>query len=836
MHSDINQWTSWLSAVQSLPIVEHLDAIAQAVRDNQVTVLEAPPGSGKTTVLPLYLAQQPHFAGKKILVLQPRRLAAKSVALRMTELLGDTVGGFVGYHMRLERRVSKRTQVEVLTEGLLTRKIISDPEMRDVGAVIFDEFHERSIHADAGLALMREVLSVLRPDMKIIVMSATLGDLAGHPFFTSAHKYQLSLKPHPLTISYVAPEPRVPLWQQVASTIKTALREHSGDLLAFLPGRYEIDRCGEVLRGSTPSHDVSNLDILPLYGDLPYEEQRRAIAPSVANRRKVVLATTLAETSITIEGVRIVVDSGYHKIARSTTAGATALRQERITRDSADQRAGRAARTGPGVCVRLWTQQEHFALRTSREPEILRSDITQTLLQLAAWGVRDLNSFCWLTPPPAQSVANAVLTLTQIGAIAKDGTVTPTGRLIAELGTHPRFGALCLMGKRIGHIETAACLVTLLEERETSRSQSSGADIRPRYASLASNRGPTGRLRDLKQAWRDRISRLPDDGRIDVTLTEEDAIGFLTAVAFPERIARRRTDDGPRYLLANGSGSALSPVDPLRGAEFLVVTDLQERQDDSIINAAAPLNEKLFDGPLKHLVTTTLKQQFDSGRGTLTSSAVDSIGAVVLRERPHTSLSGDAKRAALVAFLMTPDGFGRLPFPESFSSLRNRCCWVRSVDPTTSLPDISSEYLRTNLDVWLSPLLPEDGRLDSITSVLLQTGLASILPWPTLRLLDQEAPESILLPNGKARRITYHPSDGPVLEVMIQELFTLEETPLLGSRRHPLTLHLLSPARRPMQVTKDLKSFWKTGYPAVRKELRGRYPKHRWPEDPIRGV
>ncbi len=836
MHSNINHRTLWLSAVQSLPIVEHLDAIAQAVRDNQVTVLEAPPGSGKTTVLPLYLAQQPHFAGKKILVLQPRRLAAKSVALRMTELLGDTVGGFVGYHMRLERRVSKRTQVEVLTEGLLTRKIISDPEMQDVGAVIFDEFHERSIHADAGLALIQEVLSVLRPDMKIIVMSATLGDLAQHPFFASAYKYQLSLKPHPLTISYVAPEPRVPLWQQVASTIKTALGEHSGDVLAFLPGRYEIDRCGEILRGSAPSHDVSNLDILPLYGDLPYEEQRRAIAPAITNRRKVVLATTLAETSITIEGVRIVVDSGYHKIARSTTAGATTLRQERITRDSADQRAGRAARTGPGVCVRLWTQQEHFALRTTREPEILRSDITQTLLQLAAWGVRDLNSFCWLTPPPAQSVANAVLTLTQIGAIAKDGTVTPIGRLIAELGTHPRFGALCLMGKRIGHIETAACLVTLLEERETSRGQSGSADLRSRYAALVSNRGTPERLRDLKKTWRERISRLPEDGRIDVTFTEEDAIGFLAAVAFPERVARRRTEDGPRYLLANGTGATLSPRDPLRSAEFLVITDLQERQDDSVINAATPLNAQLFDGPLKHLVTTTLKQQFDSGRGTLTSSAVDSVGAVVLRERPHISLSGEAKRAALVEFLMTPEGFARLPFPESFASLQNRCSWVRSVDPATSVPDISSEHLRTTLEIWLSPLLAEDGRLDSITPTLLQTALASTLPWSTLRLLDQEAPESISLPNGKARRITYHPTDGPVLEVMIQELFTIEETPVLGSRRHPLTLHLLSPARRPMQVTKDLKSFWKTGYPAVRKELRGRYPKHKWPEDPIRGV
>lgn len=832
----MDQRRAWLSRVEKLPIVEHLDAIASAVRENPMTVLEAPPGSGKTTVLPLHLAEQPEFAGKKVLVLQPRRLAAKSVALRMAELLGDTVGGVVGYHMRLERRVSKRTQVEVLTEGLLTRRIISDPELRDVAAVIFDEFHERSIHADTGLALMHEVLSVLRPDMRIIVMSATLGDISDHPLFASARQYRLGVKPHPLTISHVAPEPRLPLWQQVATAIKSALRDHSGDLLAFLPGRYEIERCSEILRNSGSSGDMAGIDILPLYGELPYEEQRRAIAPAVANRRKIVLATTLAETSITIEGVRIVVDSGYHKIARSTSTGASTLRQERISRDSADQRAGRAARTAPGVCIRLWSQQEHFALRATREPEILRSDITTTVLQLAAWGVRDFKSFSWLTPPPVQLVESALDTLTRIGAIAADGTVTPSGRRIAELGNHPRLGALCLAAKRLGHADTAAGLVTLLEERDTTRGHASGADIRPRHAAISSNKGIPERLRDLKRTWQERISRLPEDTDLTTRMTDEDALGFLAAVAFPERIARRRTEDGFRYLLANGSGATLTPGDPLRSAEFLVVTELQERQDDSLIHGATPLNPNLFDGPLKNLVTSTVRQQFDSARGTLSSFVLDAVGAIVLKERPHLLLSGEAKRSALRDFITTPDGFERLPFPESFLSLQSRCAWVRSIDPQTSLPDISTERLRATLDDWLSPLLPEDGRLTSVTTTLLEGALSTILPWRTLELLDKEAPECISLPNGKTRRIIYHPSDGPILEAMIQELFTLESTPLLGSRRHPLTLHLLSPARRPMQVTSDLGSFWKNGYPLVRKELRGRYPKHKWPEDPIRGV
>jgi ATP-dependent helicase HrpB len=836
MRSNINQRRAWLSAVENLPIVAHLDAIATAVRDNPITVLEAPPGSGKTTILPLYLAQRSEFVGKKVLVLQPRRLAAKSVALRMAELLDDTVGGVVGYHMRLERRASKRTQVEVLTEGLLTRRIISDPELRDVAAVIFDEFHERSVHADTGLALMREVLSVLRPDIKIIVMSATLGDLSEHPFFANARKYTVTLQPHPLAIRYVQPEPRQPLWRQVATIIKIALREHSGDLLAFLPGRYEIERCAEILRGSGNYQNFRNLDILPLYGELPYQEQRRAIAPAVVDRRKIVLATTLAETSITIEGVRIVVDSGYHKISRSSSRGAGELRQERISRDSADQRAGRAARTAPGVCIRLWSQQEHFALRATREPEILRSDITTTLLQLATWGVRDLESFSWLTPPPPQSVRSAIDTLTRIGAIAADGTVTCVGRRIAELGTHPRLGALCLAAKRLGHAETAASLVTMLEEREATRAHANGADIRPRHATLFSGKEPSERLRDLKRAWQERISRLVEEADTATRVADEDALGFLAAVAFPEHIARRRAEDGSRYLLANGSGATLSPGDSLRSAEFLVVTELQDRKDDSLIYAATPLNPNLFEGPLKHLVTTTVRRQFDSERGSLTSYALDAVGAVVLKERPQMAISAEAKRGALRDFLTTQEGFERLSFPESFPSLQSRCAWARSIDPHASLPDISTERLRATLDDWLSPLLPEDGRLTSVTTTLLQAALLTVLPWRTLQLLDQEAPESISLPNGKTRRITYHPSDGPILEAMIQELFTLENTPLLGSRRHPVTLHLLSPARRPMQVTSDLRSFWKNGYPLVRKELRGRYPKHKWPEDPIRGV
>lgn len=831
----MNQPPSWLSSAHGLPIVEHLDNIAQVLRDNALTVLEAPPGSGKTTVLPLYLAELPLFAGKKIVVLQPRRLAAKSVATRMSELLGERVGESVGYQIRLERRVSNRTRVEILTEGLLTRRITNDPELRDVGLVIFDEFHERSIHADTGLALVREILSVLRPDLRVLVMSATLGDLANHDFFNGTGKYRLSAKPFPLTISHIAPEPRAPLWQQTAAAIKAALDEHPGDLLAFLPGRYEIDRCREKLATPPCPRGVAPEDILPLYGDLSYDQQKRAISPARDGARKVVLATTIAETSITIEGVRIVVDSGYHKVSRSSSSGRTSLRQERISRDSADQRAGRAARTAPGVCLRLWTQQEQFALPASREPEILRADIAQVLLLLAAWGVREPTSFHWLTPPPAKALEDGITSLRQLGAIDADGCITEDGQLLAELGTHPRLAAICLVGKRIGLPEVAASLVTLLEERDDTRGSSRAVDIRPRLTTLLSSRESSSRLRDLRDVWRERIHRLPVSELDELSLTEDDAVGFLAAIAFPERIARRREFEGSRYLMANGAGATLSPNDPLRMAEFIVITELQERLDDSVIHAACSLNAALFDGPLRHLVTTSTAQSFDSSRGTLTAIESDHVGAIVLRERPKNDLSPEARRESLSAFLRSPEGFERLPFPESFLLTQSRCAWVRSIDGSTTIPDISSEHLRMTIDTWLIPLLPSDGRLASITPALLQSALSSILSWTVLRTLDTEAPESFTLPNGKVRRLTYHPSEGPVLEAMIQELFGLEDTPRLGARKQPVTLHLLSPARRPMQVTKDLSSFWKNGYPLVRKELRGRYPKHKWPEDPIRG-
>ncbi len=819
----------WQSSVAHLPIAQHLSQIAEGVQQHSISLLEAPPGSGKTTVLPLLLAEQPWLAGKKILVLQPRRLAAKGVAQRMAEMLQEGVGEQVGYQIRLDHKVSKRTRIEIITEGLLTRRLISEPELNDVGLVIFDEFHERSIHADIGLALIREVISTLRPDLKVLVMSATLGSLTNHPLFSSAWSYKFTTEPHPLTITYRHPEPRQRVWEYTAHAIKAALLQHEGDLLAFLPGAFEILRCKELLEGAR-----INADVFPLFGDLPYDEQRNALLASPKGRRKVVLATTIAETSLTIEGVRIVVDSGYHKIARIETTGGTSLKTERISRDSADQRAGRAARTDSGVCIRLWSEQEHLTLRATREPEIQRSDLTQTALELAAWGVRDLSRFEWLTAPSTTAAQEAVHILQRLGALDQNGLITERGKALVDIGTHPRLGSLCLEAQKFGVSPVAAAIVAVLEERPSTRTSTHTANIQPLVESLldGSYRG-SSRLSELSERWRRRLEAKPSRDKTTQSLQSEAACGALLAVAFPERIAQRRDPESARYLLASGGGAALREGDPLAKHEFIVVADMQNRGDDGAIALAAPLDERLLSGPLLHLVTRERRTQFNEQRGSLESRDTHSLGAIILREGPLQDVPRMERREALMQYLRTEEGFHRLNLPDSYAAIRDRINWGQTTYADSGFPNLSDHSLREAVSEWLAPFVPEDARLSSITPTIIDTALSTLLPWSLRKELDRLAPESLSLPNGKQRRLRYDSVEGPVLEAMIQELFGLADTPRIGPNKTPVTLHLLSPARRPMQVTRDLRSFWKNGYPLVRKELRGRYPKHRWPEDPL---
>jgi ATP-dependent helicase HrpB len=818
----------------SLPIEAHVEAIADGIARNTVSILQAPPGSGKTTILPLFLARQPWLHGKKIVILQPRRLAAKAVAQRMSDILGESVGQTVGYQIRLERRITAATRIEIITEGLLLRRMLADPELRDVGLIIFDEFHERSLHSDVGFPIALEVASVLRSDLKLLIMSATLDSLRDVPCLSSAWHYTFESKPFPVAINYTPRTPRVPVWEDVARVIKAALLQHEGDLLAFLPGAYEIERCLELLESTNNTWTV-----LPLYGELPYEQQRLALEPLSNSRRKVVLATNIAETSLTIDGVRIVVDAGLQKVSRSNEIGITTLQAERITRDAAEQRAGRAGRTGPGVCIRLWSEQEHHALRASREPEVLRADLSQSVLELASWGIKTPETFNWITPPPHASLQSASTLLLRLEAIREDGSITPTGLHLVGLGAHPRVAACCIAARSHNLEPYAAAIIAILEERAVSQIGARLADCSPLVEALAhgsnSERAPA-RVKQLQQLWFRRMENLPSDTVPQgERVPQEAACGFLLAVAFPERIARRRADSRERYLLASGVGATIQTNDPLGSSEFIVVAEMQEGTEDAQIVRAAPLAPQLFKTHLHHLLTTHCESKFDGRLGVMVSHKVMMLGSVLLNRERILHMDSGELHSALVDYLRTAEGFERLCWSPSALALQARCTWVRTAFPSVSMADTSPEALRCSDPFWLAGRLPLSGRLDDISSSALEESLVNYLPWANRRDLDEIAPHSFTLPSGKSKQIDYSEGFGPVLEATIQELFGLRETPLVGRFKTPVTLKLLSPARRPMQVTKDLASFWNIGYSAVRKELRGRYPKHKWPEDPTKG-
>ncbi len=818
-------------SLPNLPIVEHLDQIAHGIQSHLVSILQAPPGSGKTTILPLYLANQPWLLNRKILILQPRRLAAKSVASRMSEILGSEVGKDVGYQIRLERKVSPHTRIEVITEGLLTRRIIADPELRDVGLIIFDEFHERSLNADIGLVLSQEIGSVLRPDLRILIMSATLDSLADVPSLSSAWRYTFNAKPYPVEIKYSSCDPRVPVWEQVASTVRSALAKFPGDLLAFLPGAYEIDRCFEIL-----SRLTVDATVMPLYGDLAYAKQQAALRPLPNNARKVVLATNIAETSLTIDGVQIVVDSGLQKISRSGETGISSLKTTSITRDAADQRAGRAGRTGPGVCIRLWSEQEHLALRPNREPEILRADITQQILELAAWGTKDPHTFAWITPPADHAISNAQNLLRSIRAVDSNGVITNRGKLLVKLGADPRLGVCCLAARDWGLEMQAAALIAILEERFITKTDQRQADISTNVESLASSSRTSAapnRLQELSDRWAKRILALPrQDNAKPPRIEQSMACGLLLATAFPDRIAKRREDSHLRYLLSSGIGATLNENDPLGAHEYIVVAELRERAGDAQVIRAAPLNPKLFETHLKEYINEVRETKFDSELGVMLAFRRQVIGAVTIKEDRISDLSQEDLQSALVEYIRTNDGFCRLPFSAATLSTQSRALWARKIADKSNIPDLSPEALRLSNPCWLEPYLPKSGRFDSINSETIESALNGLISWEQKRELNEIAPEAITLPNGKSRRIDYAELGEPLVEATIQELFGLSETPKIGRYHVPLTLRLLSPAKRPIQVTRDLVGFWTGSYKEIRKELRGRYPKHKWPEDP----
>ena len=823
----------WRTKVETLPIAKHLSNICEGVSEHPITLLEAPPGTGKTTVLPLALLEHLSLEGGSILILQPRRIAAKSVASRMAELLNEQVGTTVGYSVRLESKRSKSTRIEVITEGLLTRRLIADPSLSGVGAVIFDEFHERSMHADVSLALTLETISVLRPDLKLVIMSATLGESLPKSYLSTAWRYTFDGNTFPVTIRYEPGDNREPIWQRVGSAIKSAVVRYEGDLLAFLPGAFEIRRTQEIL-------ERSRMDgiVVPLYGDLPFHQQAAAMYRDPQGRRKIVLATTIAETSLTIEGVTTVIDSGTHKVARVTPSGLSSLSTEPISRDAADQRAGRAGRTAPGVCIRLWSEQEHLTRRPFREPEVLRSDLTAPLLDLAAWGIHDPEHFTWVSPPPRASLESGRDTLRALRAINHDGAITNHGRTLASLGAHPRLGNLATTARALSCEPLAARLITILEERDILGPTSPSASIHTRldaFSTSGRQRHSAHRLVEMSDRWLDRILSIPaPSSRSSFEGPEEDVVALLLGSAFPERIARRREEDAHRYLLASGKGASLKVEDPLRQAEFIVACDIQETGGDLAIRIAAPLSAHLLHRELSHLLSTRHEVRLDAKTGALSASEVTRIGAILVASRTGCRASDEEISAAFCAWLESDEGWQKIPWSDEILALLSRLHWARMRQgDAPTLPDLSKEALRSSITDWLLPHLPTPPSLKGVTERVVTQAIEAMLPWSTKKELDDIAPATYTIPTGRARPLDYSAGNSPRFEARIQDLFGLLDTPRIGRLRVPATILLLSPAHRPVQVTQDLANFWRVGYPEVRKELRGRYPKHKWPEDPL---
>lgn len=828
-----------------LPIDAVLPALREALARRHEAVLEAPPGAGKTTRVPLALLGEPWLAGQTILMLEPRRLAARAAAERLAAELGEKVGETVGYRIRLESKVGPRTRIEVVTEGILARRLQDDPALEGVGLVIFDEFHERSLDADLALALTLNGRALLRdePPLKVLLMSATLEGERLSSLLGEAPVVRSEGRMFPVDIHWGRPhqsgeyiEPRV------LQTVLQALAEQPGSLLVFLPGQAEIRRVAEQLGEQLLGRD--DVLLCPLHGELDLAAQRAAIEPAPAGKRKVVLATNIAETSLTIDGVRVVVDAGLERVPRFDPAsGMTRLDTQRISRASATQRAGRAGRLEAGVCYRLWSEAQHQQLAAHGSAEILQADLAGLALQLARWGVEP-GELAWLDPPPAAAHAQARDLLRRLGALAPRGdgglALTAHGQAMAELPAHPRIAHLLLRGQALGLGALACDLAALLGERDILRG--GGAGLHSRIALLSGEagaaRGAKGGVQRARQLARQFRSYLRGGATEAVADAEHPRwLGCLLAFAYPDRIAQQRRPGGAEYRLANGRAALFAEPDALMKEPWLVVADLGSRQGqrEERIYLAADLDPTLFDGPLAEQLSVLDLLDWDEREGVLRAERQRRIGELVLDREPLASLDEDARTRALVA-LVRRKGLELLNWTPELRQWQARVALLRRLDlarqGSSDWPDLSDAALLDSLEDWLAPWLGKVSRLSHFSALDLPGILAGLLPWPLPQRLDELAPRAITVPSGSAIRLDYS-EDTPVLAVRLQELFGLADTPRIAEGRQVVKLHLLSPARRPVQVTQDLASFWANTYAEVKKDLKGRYPKHYWPDDPL---
>ncbi len=801
--------------IDQLPIHDALPALKAALAQKSAAVLVAPPGAGKTTVTPLALMDEPWVRGGKLIVLEPRRLAARAAAERMAATLGEPVGERVGYRVRLASKVSARTRIEVVTEGVFTRMIQDDPGLEGVAAVLFDEFHERSLDADLGLAFARDAQALLRGDLRLVVMSATLDPAPVAALLDDAPIIESQGRMYPVETRYLGRDPTQRIEDQVVRAVTRALAEETGSLLVFLPGQGEIVRVAERLaeRVSDPA-----VELAPLYGALPPAAQDRAIAPAPAGRRKVVLATSIAQTSLTIEGVRVVIDAGLSRVPRYDPAsGLTRLDTVRVSAAAADQRRGRAGRTEPGVCYRLWDERETRGLAPFDRPEILEADLARVALDLALWGAGDGAALAFLDPPPPAAMAEARALLQRLGALDAVGALTSHGRRMADIGLPPRLAHMVLRAAASGQAARAARIAALIVERGLGGRD---VDLELRLEAFGRDRGQRARdAGQLARRWAAEAGAPADAAPLS------DAL--LLAEAWPERIAKARGAAG-HFQLASGRGVFMEVAEPLAKAPWLAVAELGGGEARDRILLAAELDPGELRSAFADRLTREARLERDAG-GRLKAKEVVALGRLVLEERIVERPDPALILQALLGEVLDR-GIAALPWGDESSALRGRAAFLHALYPAA--PDLTDAALLARVDDWLAPALTGRSALGQLSDHELAAALKSLIPYDDQRRLDREAPARFEAPTGSRFAIDYAAEGGPRVDVRVQELYGLTTHPTVAGGRVPLVLALLSPAHRPIQLTRDLPGFWKGAWPEVRKEMRGRYPKHVWPEDP----